>query len=90
MTSRDLIAIGAGALALGLACAPVALAAPSGPQAAETRRTGPPSPNPHGVFRPIVKTPRPPAADCACPMTKGAAAMRDMRMLGEPAKPPKG
>ncbi|MCX7587798.1 hypothetical protein [Phenylobacterium sp. 58.2.17] len=94
MTFRNLIAIGAGALALGLAAAPMALAASSEPQAAEARRTGPPPPNPHDVFRPIVKAPdaKAKARNCDCPMMKGDAAMRDMcmQMKGEPAKPPKG
>jgi len=99
MTLRSLIAIGASALALGLTSAPLALAATSEPQAAEVRRTGPPPPNPHDVFRPIVKTPgasvaaqQPKARDCDCPMMKGEAAMRDMcmRMKSDPVKPPKG
>ena len=99
MTFRNLFAIGASALALGLAAAPMALAASSEPQAADARRTGPPPPNPHDVFRPIVKTPSALAAaqqakapDCDCPMMKGDAAMRDMcmRMKPDAAKPPKG
>lgn len=91
MTSRNLIAIGAGALALGLVVAPLAMAAPSEPQAAEARRTGPPPPNPHDVFRPIVKTPRPAAPNCDCPMMNGDAATRDMCMhVGAPVAPPKG
>ena len=90
MTSRNLIAIGAGALALGLVVAPLAMAAPPTPQAAEARRTGPPPSNPHDVFRPIVKTPRAFAAECDCPMMKRDVAMRDMCMhMGAPAAPPK-
>ena len=101
MTSRNLIAIGASALALGLATAPLALAATLEPQPAEIRRTGPPPSNPHDVFRRTVKVPRTPAGaeqaqapapNCNCPMMKGDAAMRDMcmQMKGDPAKPPKG
>ncbi len=99
MTFRNLIAIGASALALGLAAAPLAQAAASEPQVTDTRRTGPPPPNPHDVFRPIVKTPGAAAAarqakapDCDCPMMKGDAAMRDMCMHMKPgaATPPKG
>ncbi|MES3028420.1 MAG: hypothetical protein V4820_11280 [Pseudomonadota bacterium] len=98
MTFRNLFAIGASAMALGLVAAPMALAASPEPQAAEARRTGPPPPNPHDVFRPIVKTPgaaaaqQAKAADCDCPMMKGEAAMRDMcmRMKPDAATPPKG
>ena len=99
MTFRNLIAIGASALALGLAAAPMALAAPSEPQVTDVRRTGPPPSNPHDVFRPIIKAPgastaaqQAKASDCDCPMMKGDAAMRDMcmHMKSDPAKPPKG
>ena len=97
MTFRNLIAIGASALALGLAAAPLAQAAASEPQAADARRTGPPPSNPHDVFRPDIKTPRGAAGqakapDCDCPMMKGDAGMRDMCMHMKPdaATPPKG
>ena len=99
MTFRNLIAIGASALALGLAAAPLAQAAASEPQVTDTRRTGPPPPNPHDVFRPIIKTPKTatPGKEARarvsdCPMMKGDAAMRDMcmRMTPGAAAPPKG
>ena len=96
MTFRNLIAIGASALALGFATAPMALAAPE-PQTTDARRTGPPPPNPHDVFRPDMKAPRgatgqAKAPDCDCPMMKGDAGMRDMCMHMKPdaATPPKG
>lgn len=101
MTSRNLIAIGASALTLGLSVATLAAAAPSEPQGDYTYRTSPPSSNPHDVFRTLIKVPRTPEAaarmrmaDCDCPMMKGDAAMRDlcmsMSMKGAPATPPKG
>ena len=96
MTFRNLIAIGASALALGLAAAPLAQAAASEPQAADARRTGPPPSNPHDVFRPDIKTPRGAAGqakapDCDCPMMKGDAATRDMCMsMGRHSPQPKG
>lgn len=99
MTSRNLIAIGASALALGLSVATLASAAASEPQGDYTYRTSPPPSNPHDVFRTVIKVPRSPvataqarASDCDCPMMKGDAAMRDMcmGMMGAPATPPKG
>lgn len=99
MTSRNLIAIGASALTLGLSVATLAAASPSEPQGDYTYRTSPPSSNPHDVFRTLIKVPRTPEAaarmrmaDCDCSMMKGDAAMRDrcMSMTGPPATPPKG
>ncbi|TAL31250.1 MAG: hypothetical protein EPN98_16365 [Phenylobacterium sp.] len=97
MTSRNLIAIGAAALALGLSA--TAFAAQSEPQGDFTYRTSPPSSNPHDVFRTLIKVPRTPEAaarmrmaNCDCPMMKGDAAMRDMCMttMGVPTTSPKG
>jgi hypothetical protein len=79
MTSRNLIAIGACALTLGLSVATLASAAPAGPQGGDTYRTAPPSSNPHDVFRTMVRVPRSGAAserasNCDGPMMAGASA----------------
>lgn len=91
MTSRNLIAISACALTLGLSIATLASAASAGPQGGDTYRTSPPPSNPHDVFRTIKKVPSSAAAsshasNCDCPMMKGSAAARDacMDMMAPP------
>jgi hypothetical protein len=78
MTSRNLIAIGAAALTLGLSATTLAFAAQSEPQGDVAYRVSPPSSNPHDVFRTVIKVPRTPEAaarmrmaNCDCPMMKG-------------------
>lgn len=98
MTSHNLIAIGASALALSLSIATLATAAPTEPQSAYSYRTGPPPSNPHDVFRTNIKVPhssdtaqQAKAGDCDCPMMRGDAAMRAMCMdMGASPTPPKG
>jgi len=98
MTSRNLIVIGASALALSLSVATLATAAQTAPQGGYTLRTSPPPSNPHDVFRTNITVPRSPEAaqqaradDCDCPMMKADAAMRAMCMdMGARATPPKG
>lgn len=79
MTSKIILAIGAGALSLTLAAAA---------QAADMRmpakdyvlRVAPPSPNPHDVFRRTIQVPRThqmAQTPCDCPMMKGGPAMRE-------------
>lgn len=66
MTSRNLIAIGAAALTLGLSATTLAFADER--QGAFTYRTAPPPSNPHDVFRTIVTVPaRPQSTACDCP-----------------------
>lgn len=58
-----------------------ALAAPAD-QGEFTYRTGPPSSNPHDVFRTVIKVPKAPSTtaqvmamkDCPCPMMQGGGA----------------
>ncbi|MDP3852539.1 hypothetical protein [Phenylobacterium sp.] len=76
MTSRNLIAISAAALTLGLSAATLAVAAPAESQSDFTYRASPPSSNPHDVFRTVIKVPRAGSehartANCDCPMMKG-------------------
>ncbi|WP_332768824.1 hypothetical protein [Phenylobacterium sp.] len=85
MTSRNLIAIGAAALTLGLSAATLAVAAPAESPSEITYRASPRSSNPHDVFRAVIKVPRAGSeharmANCDCPMMTGDAATRDMCM----------
>lgn len=82
MTSRNLLAVGACALTLGLTATTLAVAAPATSQG-DSYRTAPPSSNPHDVFRTIVKIPRSGAA------TAQASAC-DCPMMGARLAPPKG
>ncbi|TCS11904.1 hypothetical protein [Caulobacter sp. BK020] len=79
MTSKMILAIGAGALSLNLAATAQA-ADMHMPAKDHVLRVAPPSSNPHDLFRRTIQVRRTAdmaQAPCDCPMMKGAPALRE-------------